>query len=335
MKKLRVVHLVDDLAAGGVTQALSIYARPELAEVASSRVEHVDPNTPHAPYLNADMIVTHFPPRWHSLAFLYSLRRRNPGARLVHVEHSYTRAWERANVPHQWRFRLMLRWALGRYDQVVAVSHGQANWLESIGAVSGQRLRVIAPYSDIDTLLECPRTGRAPNDPIVIGAFGRFAEVKGFERLIDVFVRLDPARFVLRIGGFGPLEEALKKRAEGLEHVEFVGPVLDRAAFLSGCDMLAVPSHWEAFGLVAAEARAAGCPILVSNVDGLPEQARGRGYVFDFDDTKAVADTIAAVNRTEISLMGTLARQSVRSLSASRFKAWREIFEAAAPAAAG
>ncbi|MES1941386.1 glycosyltransferase [Salinisphaera sp. T5B8] len=335
MKKLRVVHLVDDFAAGGVAQALSIYGRPELADIACSRVEQVDPNSWQAPYLNTDMIVPHFPPRWRSLAFLYSLRRRNPNARLVHVEHSYTRAWERANVPHQWRFRLMLRWSLRHFDQVVAVSHGQADWLESIGVVPGQRLRVIAPYSDIDPLLECPRTPRAPNAPIVIGAFGRFAEVKGFERLIDVFARLDPARFVLRIGGFGPLEDALKARAQGMAHVEFVGPVIDRAAFLSACDMLAVPSRWESFGLVAAEARAAGCPILVSNVDGLPEQARGRGYVFDFDDTKAVADAIAAVNRSEIMLMGALARQSVRSLSVSRFKAWREIFEAAAPAAAG
>lgn len=335
MKRLNVVHLLDDMSAGGVTQALGVYGRPELIEFADSRVEQVDPNQRHAPRFDADVIVTHFPPRWRALPFVYSLRRRNPRARLVHVEHSYTRAWEQANVPHKWRFRAMLRLALRQYDQVVSVSNGQADWLNAIEAVPSERLRVVAPYSDIDALLELQRKPRAAGAAIVIGAFGRFAEVKGFERLIDVFARLDPARFVLRIGGFGPLEDALKARAEGLPHVEFVGPVTDRAAFLSACDMLAVPSYWESFGLVAAEARAAGCPILVSNVDGLPEQARGRGYVFDFDDTRGVADTIASVSHSEITLMGALARQSVRSLSASRFKAWREIFEAARPTAAG
>ena len=41
-----------------------------------------------------------------------------------------------------------------------------------------------------------------------------------------------------------------------------------------------MPSRWEPFGLSCLEAQAAGRPVLVSDVDGLPEQvAAGGGHI--------------------------------------------------------
>jgi glycosyltransferase involved in cell wall biosynthesis len=53
--------------------------------------------------------------------------------------------------------------------------------------------------------------------------------------------------------------------------------VEDVAGFLAGVDVVAVPSRWEAYGMVANEAREAGRPVLVAPVDGLPEQVMGGG----------------------------------------------------------
>ena len=39
-------------------------------------------------------------------------------------------------------------------------------------------------------------------------------------------------------------------------------------------DVLAVPSHWEGFGLVAAEALAAGVPAVAADASSLPEIVR-------------------------------------------------------------
>lgn len=49
---------------------------------------------------------------------------------------------------------------------------------------------------------------------------------------------------------------------------------MDVPDFLSRCDVVAIPSRWEAGGLINIGAREAGRPILVSPVDGLPEQLR-------------------------------------------------------------
>jgi glycosyltransferase involved in cell wall biosynthesis len=65
--------------------------------------------------------------------------------------------------------------------------------------------------------------------------------------------------------------------------------VEDVAGFLAGVDVVAVPSRWEAYGMVANEAREAGRPVLVAPVDGLPEQVQGGGgLVVDFADHGAL-----------------------------------------------
>lgn len=325
MNPVKVVHLLDDMSPGGVTQALAFYELPEIKAVAESRIEVVDPNRGQPPRLDADVIITHFPPRWRALPFLYALRLRNRKARLIHVEHSYTAAWETLHVPKVARFRTMLKAGLRVYDRVVAVSAGQGRWLQDIGAVKASRLTVIPPWSHVEGLnaLEapCPTNQR----PLIVGAYGRFAEQKGFDRLIDCFRQFDDGRYVLRIGGFGPQEAALKQRAADCAQIEFVGPVTDRAAFLSQCDVVAVPSRWEAFGLVATEARAAGRPVLVADVDGLPEQVGEAGLVVDFDDAHGLSLALTQLGGDRLRLMSRHARRSVQGGLEQRLNAWQAL----------
>ena len=91
---IRVVHLLDDFAMGGVTRALSLFEDERILGQAASRVVRMGRGISPAPHLDCDLIVIHVPPCWSRLPYLAALRLRNPHARIVQVEHSYTRAFE-------------------------------------------------------------------------------------------------------------------------------------------------------------------------------------------------------------------------------------------------
>ncbi|HWE81593.1 MAG TPA: glycosyltransferase family 4 protein, partial [Gaiellaceae bacterium] len=106
--------------------------------------------------------------------------------------------------------------------------------------------------------------------------FGKLIENKGVQLVLEALDGLD-ARAV--IVGFGDYRETLGGLAEAHhERVLFTGPLEHRhlVHLLPLCDVAVVPSIFpEAFGMVAAEAAAAGCPPLVARHSGLAEIAAG------------------------------------------------------------
>jgi glycosyltransferase involved in cell wall biosynthesis len=112
------------------------------------------------------------------------------------------------------------------------------------------------------------------DQPPTVVFFGKLIEQKGVDVVFDAFAELD-ARLV--VVGFGPERERLEQRAvaEGVRAL-FTGPLEHRHLrhLLALADACVVPSGFpEAFGLVAAEAAAAGCPPVVARHSGLAEVA--------------------------------------------------------------
>ena len=104
--------------------------------------------------------------------------------------------------------------------------------------------------------------------------FGKLIENKGVQVLFEALHGVD-ARTV--IVGFGDYRAELEHLAKGLD-VLFTGPLEHRhlVHLLALADAAVVPSIFpEAFGMVAAEAAAAGCPPIVANHSGLAEIAQG------------------------------------------------------------
>lgn len=266
----RVLHLVDDATPGGVTRVLDqIRSSLDMARDARHEVITVQRNK-GLPNLRADVIVSHLSISWRSLPALISFRARHASTPLIHVEHSYTHAFTALNVPMKLRFFALLRTAYALFDKVVAVSQPQAAWLERRGLVRPDMLHVITPVVDLRGFRALP----APAGPLRrIGAIGRLHSQKGFDILIDAFRLLEDPQASLHIHGTGAQEEALKARAAGDTRIVFHGHSDDPEAVMAGLDVIAIPSRWEAFGLVALEARAAGRSILTSGVDGLSESA--------------------------------------------------------------
>lgn len=321
MTPLDCVHLLDDFSFGGVTKGLGVFEDSRIRSLANMRVEAVDPSTRIAPRIDADVIITHFPPRWNALPFLVSLRLRNPRAHLVHIEHSYTRNWAALKVAHPARFRTMLSLAMRLFDDVVCVSQGQASWLREMTAM-GPKVRVIHPWAG-DRGLRQVSPLRAPHvGPIRLGTYGRFAEQKGYDILIAAMRLLDPSRFTLAIGGDGPDDAALRAAAVGADNIRFVGRVEDMPAFYEDIDVFLVPSRWEAFGQIATEARLAGRPMLVADCDGLPEQARQGGIIADCRTAEALANAMEGLHFMPLHRTGAEGRRSVALAGEERISDW-------------
>ena len=174
------------------------------------------------------------------------------------------------------------------------------------------------------------------NEPIVVGAYGRFCEAKGFDRLIDAFKETsihDNLRLVL--GGLGPDDAMLRERALGCDRISFVGKVTDVAGFLGQCHVIAVPSRFEAYGLVANEAREAGRPIVVSKAGGLPEQVGGSGIVVDCDDPDQLLAALQSLRTLPLRAMGDAGRRSTIWCRADRIRQWSRLLRKVKPSTGG
>jgi glycosyltransferase involved in cell wall biosynthesis len=112
----------------------------------------------------------------------------------------------------------------------------------------------------------------AGDEPTVV-YFGKLIENKGVQLLLSALANLD-ARAV--IVGFGDYRAELEGNAG--PNTLFTGPFEHRhlTQLLPLADAAVVPSIFpEAFGMVAAEAAACGCPPLVARHSGLAEVAAG------------------------------------------------------------
>lgn len=134
----------------------------------------------------------------------------------------------------------------------------------------------------------------APRKPRTHGIFvGRLSREKGVDVLLEALkIAQDPP---FKIVGAGPLERDLRRGAveRGLRNTVFLGRLnpLQVQGELRAARYLVIPSIWyENAPLVALEALAAGCPLLVSDVGGLPELVeQGAGHAFAAGDASALS----------------------------------------------
>jgi len=110
------------------------------------------------------------------------------------------------------------------------------------------------------------------DEPTVL-YFGKLLRNKGVHVLFDAMRDLDARTLVV---GFGDYRDELAQQAP--PRTLFTGALEHRhlVYVLPLCDVAVVPSIFpEAFGMVAAEAAAAGCPPVVARHSGLAEIAKG------------------------------------------------------------
>jgi glycosyltransferase involved in cell wall biosynthesis len=318
---LRIVHLVDTPDSGGIHTVIEALRHSQSA-AGRQRVQCTGPGMLAVFPYRADVILLHGASCWRRLPQLALLRLLNPGARVILHEHHYTADAER-RARSRARLLAMLRANYRWVDDVVAVSRAQGDWLRERRLLPDTRLHVIPPCRDLAPFrqVSLPAFGR----PLVLGAYGRLHRQKGFDLLIDALRRLAPGSMQLLIGGSGPEEAALRRRAADLPQVKFTGVLDDIPAFLARCDVVVVPSRYEPYGLVCLEARAAGRPVVVTAVDGLPEQLADCGLVVPAHDSTALAGALASLSKQQLPCWAVNARISTLGAWTRYQSAWRSL----------
>jgi glycosyltransferase involved in cell wall biosynthesis len=186
--------------------------------------------------------------------------------RCVHWEHGA--AWDMGREAERREY-------FRRVPRAIANSRASARMLELRWDYRGA-LRVCRNALR-PSLVPSARAGKAfPARRIRVGVAARLYPVKGVALVLHA-VRLLGRQGVdveLRVAGAGPERERLEELARVLEidaRVSFLGSVRDMRAFYGDIDCLVHAPLTEAFGLVAIEAAALGCPVIAAAIDGLPE----------------------------------------------------------------
>lgn len=110
----------------------------------------------------------------------------------------------------------------------------------------------------------------------VIGLGVRLAEQKGITYMLQAMpqvIKVFPD-VTLIIAGDGELKEELQREVRQLnieQNVCFVGARLDIPELLQLFDVYVLPSLWEGMPMVLLEAMAAGCPVVATDVGGVPK----------------------------------------------------------------
>lgn len=205
-----------------------------------------------------------------------------------------------------WR-ELVSAWVLRRADAVIAVSESVSRYLADNGVES------TVVYNGVALPEQRPDARQSLDlgvEAFVIGGLGRLHRQKGWDLLCRastlVRERVPEATFV--VIGEGPERAAL----EGLSEcgpIRFAGHREDAPALLSAFDILVVPSRWEGFGRVAAEAMLASVPVVASTADGLPEVLGECGVLVPPERPELLAEAVIALaehpdRRAELGRMG-------------------------------
>lgn len=136
-----------------------------------------------------------------------------------------------------------------------------------------------SPFDELDQLdLADFRARWARSDEHIVFNVGRVVQEKGAHLIVEavprVLAEIPNTKFI--IAGTGGMVEPLKRRVLELgiaDQVFIAGFVsdADRNSLFKVADAAIFPSLYEPFGIVALEAMAAKCPVIVSSVGGLKE----------------------------------------------------------------
>lgn len=165
--------------------------------------------------------------------------------------------------------------ANSRNLKLIAVSHAVKERFVRAG-LPPDRMRVI--HNGIDTRLFIPKKNYQ-GETVTVGTISRLFPDKGIERLIHGAAYMVPKNHSLKVAivGDGPERERLQGLIGELQlndNVKMLG-LMDYEqvpAFLAAIDIFTLtPTKGESFGLVLAEAGAAGLPVIANDIGGVHE----------------------------------------------------------------
>ena len=212
--------------------------------------------------------------------------------------------------PRTWMRRAFLRWVYRYVDTALYVGQNNRAYFEAHG-FEDDNLAWVPHAIDKDRFAkEEEASQRAvqwrqeigiPDDARTVLFAGKLESKKAPDVLLDAFQQLSYETVHLILAGSGPMEEALRARAQGEPRVHFLGfqnqsrmPVVYRMG-----DVFVLPSRGpgETWGLAVNEAMACSRPVVVSSRVGCaPDLVHpDNGAIVPPDDVEALRDVLHAL----------------------------------------
>lgn len=184
-------------------------------------------------------------------------------------------------------------------DAVIAVSKAVADSMIKRG-VSPKKIKIVL-NGPLGSPRKKERSSFFIEGTAIISVAGLYQR-KGFIELIEAFDKVagkfsDVKLYIIGEGPDRKLFEEKAKQSNYHERILFMGFQEDPQKFMEASDIFVLASRKEPFGLVLIEAREAGCAIIASNVDGIPEALDGgeAGILVPPQDPSTLAQAISSM----------------------------------------
>ncbi len=225
------------------------------------------------------------------------------GLQLDYWEEIRCGAWQASRLKTAWfAFVLRTMHALGWLRSVRV-------WLTNSDFVRQKFIEAGLPAEDVFALRYYWKPRPVLPEPRDEGHYlflGRLIEAKGVRVLFEAWRLLEESlgertpRLV--IGGEGPLQSEVARRAESSRFIRYAGQLggEEKEAAVVGCRAMLAPSlWWEALGIVTYEAYDVGKPMLAARSGGLTETVIDgvTGHLHEPGDARQLADQIIALEQ--------------------------------------
>lgn len=288
---MRIVHIVPGLEdpTCGIAVAAKIVAARQRA--AGNDVELVDARDFKVSFIARHGISAEYwlHSMWSRPVLSAAWHLGRCGAKMVRMPHGCADPVKLAY--HGWRKKLAAiveRRLFRRANAIAVTAAEEKTWMENFLGTPH------APFLEIN-LVERSSSGAASvSPPVKLLFIGRLHPLKGVEYLVRA---MHPSQQLAIIGkDEGEGEKILSIARERKLQVRYLGIVDEstKSAELARCDMLVLPTLSENFGLVAAEALAAGKRVLTT--DGAP-------YWKDHAGVEYIAGFVAASPERRVELL--------------------------------
>ena len=248
--------------------------------------------------MSYDVVHVHLFPHQLYAAIAYQLIPEKKRPIFITTEHN---TWNnRRKFPI---LRYLDRWFYKRYDSIISISNqtetNLRDWLRS--DIFEKNILTINNGININKFQNAKnKLSNAlqiiPNVKYVV-MVARMVHPKDPVTIVKALAKCNPCIHAIFIGN-GYLENDICLTAKKLgikDRIHLLGARDNVPELLKGCDLGILSTHWDGFGLVAAEYMAAGIPVIATDVDGLRDVVGNKKYLFTVGDYDVLANMIEKI----------------------------------------
>ena len=223
------------------------------------------------------------------------------GTKYIAIAHG-VEAWDIKNP-------LLLK-ALKSADLILAVSSFTRDRLCQTQSISSNRVKILPNTFDASAWRIVPKPQHLldkhklqPNQKVILTVSRLISseQYKGYDRILEALPTIrqaipDVHYIIVGKGDDGDRLEQIIQQKQLQNHVTLAGFIADKSLcdYYNLCDLFAMPSKREGFGIVYLEALACGKPVLGGNIDGAIDALdQGKlGALINPENTEAIAQEI-------------------------------------------